>query len=189
MSKPKKSVKLVPMKTDDIERLYKICESTGIPFRILLSQLVNRGSELVLLSNGKLDEVVVLFKALKNLSRLGFLLVPSTIMNKLASSNPELISEMLRVGKAVGAVYAINGYNSIDELKGIVSMLFLDASQVSVKEQEGRLKIAIAVPGRSIDSIKLSTSFLEGFLSELNYKKVREEINENIIILDYEKAG
>ncbi len=187
MSRPKKSVKLVPMRSEDIERLQRVCESLGMPFRELISILANKGGELVLLSNGKLDEVIVLFKALKGFSRLGFTLFPCSILNKVAEASGDFVEEMKRLGKMIGAIYAMNEYASPEELRGVVSMVFLDASQVSLRMEERKLRIAVAVPGRSEATIRLSISFLDGFLEELGYVKDNEDVNSGLVILDYVK--
>ncbi len=184
----KKQVKLVPMYVDDIEKLYRIADSLGLPFRKLLSELAEKGGDLYLASKGDLEGIKNLYTAIHNMGSLGFLLLPVSIVNMLIEGKKrldEVCEETRRLGEAIGSIYSLNNYTSINEISGLVKLLFLDASQLNVNGNGSQIKITINAPGRNQDLIKLTLCFLDSFFNTLGYKKNIERINGSLIILVY----
>ncbi len=187
-SSGKKKVKLVPMRVDDIERLYKVSESLGIPFREVVSFVARYGSKLMLLSNGELDKIVQQYKAIHHLSRLGFTILPLPILNKiLEDPNNDIGRESMEIGKNLGAIYSINGNVTKDDIMGVLYALFPDSTQTSVNVDEDRIKIGLVLQGRTRKLINLTLGILEGFFEELGYTTVTKEVTGGLVVLEFLK--
>ncbi len=188
--KKKRQVKLVPMYVEDIEKLFSIAESMGVPFRQLLSEIANKGGDLYLATKGDLETLQNLYKAVHNLGRLGFIILPVTIANKLLENgnSPEIYTEAEKLGKSIGTIYALNNYKGIDDIKGLLDLVFMDATQTMINKGNKDLKITVSTLGRKEELIQLSIKFLDAFLSELGYIKKKVEVSNGLIILIYEKT-
>ena len=187
MSEARKRAKLVPMRVEVIEKLRRASESLGIPFRELVNKVADHGSNLLLLSNGEIEKLEKEYKAMRELSRLGFTLIPIGLLNSLLEgySGESIFDEAVKMGRNVGAVYTLTNSISESDLKGLLSILFPDASEIAMKVESEKVKIAIVVHGRAKKTVELSVRIIDGFLEELGYVKEKEELASGLAILQY----
>uniref|UniRef100_A0A7J3ZKT6 Uncharacterized protein n=1 Tax=Fervidicoccus fontis TaxID=683846 RepID=A0A7J3ZKT6_9CREN len=189
MSETRKRAKLVPMRVDIIEKLRRASESLGIPFRDLVNKVADHGSNLLLLSNGEIEKLEKEYKAMRELSRLGFTLIPVGLLNSLLEecSGESVFGEAVKIGRNIAAVYTLANSISESDIKGLLSVLFPDASEIAMKTEGKRIKIAVVVQGRARRTIELSVRIIDGFLRELGYTKEKEELAPGLAILHYVK--
>ncbi|MEM4035119.1 MAG: hypothetical protein QXU97_00635 [Fervidicoccaceae archaeon] len=183
-------VVLVPMSAELVDKLRRAGESLGIPFREVLRRVAEHGCNLLLLAHGDMERIELDYKAVSSLSRLGLALVPLGVLNSLLEGKrEEALEEAERLGRSVGAVYALGGAPSEKELAAIVRAVFPDASEAAVKPGSTSLRIVVVAHGRSKKSLELGARFLRGLLSELGYVETEEELGPGALVLSYERRG
>lgn len=187
-----KKTKLVPINEDDLEKLREIANTIGVPLRELISRIFRDGASLALLSGGRLHDVETEYKALKELGRIGFALIPVSTLNKLLhNSNAlrEAKEDAKEVGKGIGTLYRISGLVREEHIVGFIKAIMPDSSQINIKQERDLLVITVVAIARSKESISISTSMIEGFLESLGYKCINKEITNGLLVAYFEKQS
>lgn len=187
-----RKTKLVPVGEDELERLREIANTIGVPLRELISRIFRDGANLALISGGKLSEVESEYKALKELGRIGFALLPVSTLNKLIHSNTsieEAIRDAREVGRGVGTLYKVSGISDEEHIQGFIKAVFPDSTQVNMRSNGEFLVVTVVAMARTKESINISLALIEGFLESLGYTALSKEITNGLLVAQFKKQG
>lgn len=182
--------KLVPVSEDDLERLREIANTIGVPLRELISRMFRDGATLALISGGRLSEVEAEYKALKELGRVGFALLPVSTLNKLvhnSSSIEDALRDAREVGRGVGTLYRVSGLIDNEHIHGFIKAVFPDSTQVNIKSDDENLVLTIVAMARTKESIDISSALIEGFLESLGYAALSKEVTSGLLVAQFKK--
>lgn len=182
--------KLVPVSEDDLERLREIANTIGVPLRELISRIFRDGATLALISGGRLSEVEAEYKALKELGRVGFALLPVSTLNKLvhnSSSIEDALRDAREVGRGVGTLYRVSGLIDDEHIHGFIKAVFPDSTQVNIKSDDENLVLTVVAMARTKESIDISSALIEGFLESLGYAALAKEITSGLLVAQFKK--
>jgi hypothetical protein len=182
--------KLVPVSEDDLERLREIANTIGVPLRELISRMFRDGATLALISGGRLSEVEAEYKALKELGRLGFALLPVSTLNKLvhnSSSIEDALRDAREVGRGVGTLYRVSGLIDDEHIHGFIKAVFPDSTQVNIKSDDENLVLTVVAMARTKESIDISSALIEGFLESLGYAALSKEVTSGLLVAQFKK--
>jgi len=187
-----RKTKLVPVSEEDLERLREAANAIGVPFRELVARVFRDGARLALLSGGRISEVEAEYRALKELGRVGFALVPVSTLNK-ALARAESLEEALRdaweVGKSVGTLYRVSGASDEGHVIGFVRALFPDSSQASLRREGDSVTVTVVAVARSRESMLLASRLLDGFMESLGYSPADRELAGGLLVARYAKRS
>ncbi|MCC6009452.1 MAG: hypothetical protein LM588_00440 [Fervidicoccaceae archaeon] len=182
--------KLVPVSEDDLERLREIANTIGVPLRELISRMFRDGATLALISGGRLSEVEAEYKALKELGRVGFALLPVSTLNKLvhnSSSIEDALRDAREVGRGVGTLYRVSGLIDDEHIHGFIKAVFPDSTQVNIKSDDENLVLIVVAMARTKESIDISSALIEGFLESLGYAALSKEVTSGLLVAQFKK--
>lgn len=182
--------KLVPVSEDDLERLREIANTIGVPLRELISRIFRDGATLALISGGRLSEVEAEYKALKELGRVGFALLPVSTLNKLvhnSSSIEDALRDAREVGRGVGTLYRVSGLIDDEHIHGFIKAVFPDSTQVNIKSDDENLVLTVVAMARTKESIDISSALIEGFLESLGYAALSKEVTSGLLVAQFKK--
>jgi len=182
--------KLVPVSEDDLERLREIANTIGVPLRELISRMFRDGATLALISGGRLSEVEAEYKALKELGRVGFALLPVSTLNKLvhnSSSIEDALRDAREVGRGVGTLYRVSGLIDDEHIHGFIKAVFPDSTQVNIKSDDENLVLTVVAMARTKESIDISSAIIEGFLESLGYAALSKEVTSGLLVAQFKK--
>lgn len=182
--------KLVPVSEDDLERLKEIANTIGVPLRELISRMFRDGATLALISGGRLSEVEAEYKALKELGRVGFALLPVSTLNKLvhnSSSIEDALRDAREVGRGVGTLYRVSGLIDNEHIHGFIKAVFPDSTQVNIKSDDENLVLTVVAMARTKESIDISSALIEGFLESLGYAALSKEVTSGLLVAQFKK--
>lgn len=182
--------KLVPVSEDDLERLREIANTIGVPLRELISRMFRDGATLALISGGRLSEVEAEYKALKELGRVGFALLPVSTLNKLvhnSSSIEDALRDAREVGRGVGTLYRVSGLIDDEHIQGFIKAVFPDSTQVNIKSDDENLVLTVVAMARTKESIDISSALIEGFLESLGYAALSKEVTSGLLVAQFKK--
>jgi len=182
--------KLVPVSEDDLERLREIANTIGVPLRELISRMFRDGATLALISGGRLSEVEAEYKALKELGRVGFALLPVSTLNKLvhnSSSIENALRDAREVGRGVGTLYRVSGLIDDEHIHGFIKAVFPDSTQVNIKSDDENLVLTVVAMARTKESIDISSALIEGFLESLGYTALSKEVTSGLLVAQFKK--
>ena len=182
--------KLVPVSEDDLERLREIANTIGVPLRELISRMFRDGATLALISGGRLSEVEAEYKALKELGRVGFALLPVSTLNKLvhnSSSIEDALRDAREVGRGVGTLYRVSGLIDNEHIHGFIKAVFPDSTQVNIKSDDENLVLTVVAMARTKESIDISSALIEGFLESLGYAALSKEVTSGLLVAQFKK--
>jgi hypothetical protein len=182
--------KLVPVSEDDLERLREIANTIGVPLRELISRMFRDGATLALISGGRLSEVEAEYKALKELGRVGFALLPVSTLNKLvhnSSSIEDALRDAREVGRGVGTLYRVSGLIDDEHIHGFIKAVFPDSTQVNIKSDDENLVLTVVAMARTKESIDISSALIEGFLESLGYAALSKEVTSGLLVAQFKK--
>jgi len=182
--------KLVPVSEDDLERLREIANTIGVPLRELISRIFRDGATLALISGGRLSEVEAEYKALKELGRVGFALLPVSTLNKLvhnSSSIEDVFRDAREVGRGVGTLYRVSGLIDDEHIHGFIKAVFPDSTQVNIKSDDENLVLTVVAMARTKESIDISSALIEGFLESLGYAALSKEVTSGLLVAQFKK--
>lgn len=182
--------KLVPVSEDDLERLREIANTIGVPLRELISRMFRDGATLALISGGRLSEVEAEYKALKELGRVGFALLPVSTLNKLvhnSSSIEDALRDAREVGRGVGTLYRVSGLIDNEHIQGFIKAVFSDSTQVNIKSDDENLVLTVVAMARTKESIDISSALIEGFLESLGYAALSKEVTSGLLVAQFKK--
>jgi hypothetical protein len=182
--------KLVPVSEDDLERLREIANTIGVPLRELISRMFRDGATLALISGGRLSEVEAEYKALKELGRVGFALLPVSTLNKLvhkSSSIEDALRDAREVGRGVGTLYRVSGLIDDEHIHGFIKAVFPDSTQVNIKSDDENLVLTVVAMARTKESIDISSALIEGFLESLGYVALSKEVTSGLLVAQFKK--
>jgi hypothetical protein len=182
--------KLVPVSEDDLERLREIANTIGVPLRELISRMFRDGATLALISGGRLSEVEAEYKALKELGRVGFALLPVSTLNKLvhnSSSIEDALRDAREVGRGVGTLYRVSGLIDDEHIHGFIKAVYPDSTQVNIKSDDENLVLTVVAMARTKESIDISSALIEGFLESLGYAVLSKEVTSGLLVAQLKK--
>jgi len=182
--------KLVPVSEDDLERLREIANTIGVPLRELISRMFRDGATLALISGGRLSEVEAEYKALKELGRVGFALLPVSTLNKLVHNNSSIedaLRDAREVGRGVGTLYRVSGLIDDEHIHGFIKAVFPDSTQVNIKSDDENLVLTVVAMARTKESIDISSALIEGFLESIGYAALSKEITSGLLVAQFKK--
>lgn len=182
--------KLVPVSEDDLERLREIANTIGVPLRELISRMFRDGATLALISGGRLSEVEAEYKALKELGRVGFALLPVSTLNKLvhnSSSIEDALRDAREVGRGVGTLYRVSGLIDDEHIHGFIKAVFPDSTQVNIKSDDENLVLTVVAMARTKESIDISSALIEGFLESIGYAALSKEVTSGLLVAQFKK--
>jgi hypothetical protein len=182
--------KLVPVSEDDLERLREIANTIGVPLRELISRMFRDGATLALISGGRLSEVEAEYKALKELGRVGFALLPVSTLNKLvhnSSSIEDALRDAREVGRGVGTLYRVSGLIDDEHIHGFIKAVFPDSTQVNIKSDDENLVLTVVAMARTKESIDISSALIEGFLESLGYAALSKEVTSGLLVAQFKR--
>jgi hypothetical protein len=182
--------KLVPVSEDDLERLREIANTIGVPLRELISRMFRDGATLALISGGRLSEVEAEYKALKELGRVGFALLPVSTLNKLVHNNSSIedaLRDAREVGRGVGTLYRVSGLIDDEHIHGFIKAVFPDSTQVNIKSDDENLVLTVVAMARTKESIDISSALIEGFLENIGYAALSKEITSGLLVAQFKK--
>jgi len=182
--------KLVPVSEDDLERLREIANTIGVPLRELISRMFRDGATLALISGGRLSEVEAEYKALKELGRVGFALLPVSTLNKLvhnSSSIEDALRDAREVGRGVGTLYRVSGLIDDEHIHGFIKAVFPDSTQVNIKSDDENLVLTVVAMARTKESVDISSALIEGFLESLGYAALSKEVTSGLLVAQFKR--
>ncbi len=174
----RKSVRLVPVPEDIIEKVVAVAEKTGKPLKKVVAEILDKGADMML-AGASLDEVKGVVLALKNVVKVGLALYPSSIVS--SCNDDELFKTMHDVGRMCGAMIAARNDFSPDLLEGVLRLVFCDAARVAVSNSPEGVRITLVAPTRNKKLCEAALKFIEGVMYELGYKTVHSEVSEGLV--------
>lgn len=183
-------VKLVPISEEDLERLRVVASTIGVPLRELISRVFREGASLALLSGGNLSLLESEYRALRELGRLGFALLPVSTLNKIVNGSPNLdeaLEDAREVGRGIGTIYRLSDISDEQHVIGLIRAVFPDSTQINIKEDGDTLTLTVVAIARTRESMSLSSKLIEGFFEGLGYAHVSSEIAGGLLVSIYRR--
>lgn len=184
--------KLVPVSEEDLERLREAANAIGVPLRELISRIFREGASLAVISRGRLSEIEAEYKALKELGRVGFALIPISTLNKLLRNGSVLLeaeADAREVGKGVGTLYKVSGLEDREHILGFIRAILPDSSQVDLRGDGKSLVLTVVAVARTREAVSIASSMIEGFMESLGYACSSKEITSGLLVASFRRAS
>ncbi len=178
----RKSATLIPVSEDIIDDVAALAERVGKPIRKLVEEILSEGVKSY--SYGiPISEAMREYVFFLEAKRLGFTLIPVSIINKLSNSHNE---EWLRAGKLLASMLRAQGNTNEEDMVKALKSVAMDASEILlVKGKNDTNRITIVALSRNKNGIKALLELVKGVLIGLGFHVEKEEIDEGICTIEY----
>ncbi len=178
----RRSATLIPVSEDIIDDVATLAERVGKPIRKLVEEILSEGVKSY--SYGvPISEAMREYIFFLEAKRLGFTLIPVSIINKLSMNHS---NEWLRAGKLLASMLRAQGNANEEDIVKALKSIVMDASEVLlVKGKNDTSRITIVALSRNKNGIKALSELVKGVLTGLGFHVEKEEIDEGICTIEY----
>ncbi|RLG91593.1 MAG: hypothetical protein DRO36_03915 [Candidatus Hecatellales archaeon] len=140
-----------------------------------------------------LPEIVEFYSLIQTMKKTGVALIPQTILNystkKLYQTEKEnLLKNWYNSGLWYGKFLKAKFENPTESLKKFLLACFWEITEIEIsKSGDEKISLKIIAPSQTQENTELLLKFIDGIMTSLNYKILREEFWRGIIIMDLEK--
>lgn len=185
--------RLVPVPVELLERLWSLSEKLGRPGRALLEEIIGEGIR-VYEEGNNLREAVRWHSVFLELRKAGFTALPSKVVYDLIQQLPDdrfrnLMEEVGRIGKWYGNLLKAKYSEDLDLVRDIVSGVFWDATEVSLRNEEDKVIITLISPTMPERVGELARNFTSSLLSSLGYDLESSIVDVGFVKLTLVRGG
>ena len=186
----KKDKKFIAVRSDLLQKLIEISNKKGKSFYGFVNEIFEQAIK-VEDGNTSLVEVVEFYELMESLKKAGATVTRRDVFNyavqRLYLTEKEtLIEKWHNSGVWYGRYLATKFEKSVETFKKILTTCFWEITEVQITNREdGSLMLRILAPTLSQENTELHSKFIQGVMSALTYRTVKEEFGEGIIILEF----
>lgn len=182
----RKSATLIPVSEDIIDEVTALAERVGKPIRKLVEEILSEGVKSY--THGTpLSQVVKDYIFFLEAKRLGFTLIPITIINKVDNTD-SIKEEWIKAGKLLASMLRAQGMVSDESIVNSLKPIIMDASEILLtKDDNGNYKLTIVALGRTRNGIEALINLVKGLLSGLGFTILKEDIDEGIGVVEFRR--
>ncbi len=181
----KRGAKLIPVSEDVIDEIMALADRIGKPVRKIVEELLTEGTRVYTRGGIPLSQAINEYLLLLEMKRLGFTLVPVSILNKVDSNDNELKSEWLKAGKLIASMMRAQGVKSVDSIVKYLKPVIMDAGEILLTNNESEYTLTIVALARNRNGINALISLVTGVILGLGYNVIETKIDEGIGIVKF----
>ncbi len=181
----KRGAKLIPVSEDIIDEIIALADRIGKPVRKIVEELLIEGTKVYTRGGIHISQAINEYLLLLEMKRLGFTLIPVSILNKVDNSNEELRSEWLKAGKLIASMMRAQGVKSVDSIVTYLKPVIMDAGEVLLTNNGPEYTLTIVALARNKNGITALISLITGVISGLGYSVIEAKIDEGIGIVKF----
>ena len=182
----RKSATLIPVSEEIIDEIASLAERIGKPIRKLVEEILTEGVKSYAYGVS-LSQVVKEYMFFLEAKRLGFTLIPITILNKMYRSD-DIKDDWVKAGKLLASMLRAQGNTDTGNIVDTLKPIIMDASEILLTENnDGIYKLTIVALGRNKNGIRALIYLVRGLLSGLGFTILKETIDEGIGMVEFRR--
>ena len=181
----KRGAKLIPVSEDVIDEIIALADRIGKPVRKIVEELLTEGTKIYTRGGIPISQAINEYLLLLEMKRLGFTLIPVSILNKVDNNDEELRSEWLKAGKLIASMMRAQGVKSVDSIVTYLKPVIMDAGEVLLTNNGTEYTLTIVALARNKNGINALISLVTGVVLGLGYSVIETKIDEGIGIVKF----
>jgi len=185
----KRGAKLIPVSEDVIDEIVALADRIGKPVRKIVEELLSEGTKVYTRGGMPISQAINEYLLLLEMKRLGFTLIPVSILNKIDNDNDELRNEWFKAGKLIASMMRAQGIRSAKDIISYLKPVVMDAGEILLSNNESEYTLTIVALARNRNGVSALMTLISGVIVGLGYDIREVKIDEGLGILKFtEKA-
>lgn len=183
----KRGAKLIPVSEDVIDEIVALADRIGKPVRKIVEELLLEGTKAYTRGGIPLSQAISEYLLLLEVKRLGFTLIPISILNKIDNGNSILKNEWFKAGKLIASMMRAHGIETVDNIMLYIKPVIMDAGEILLSNDGVEYTLTIVALARNKNGINALVTLVSGVIVGLGYNIKETKIDEGIGVIKFTK--